>query len=458
MAGDKYQMDMCRGPLLRKIVIYTIPLIASAMIHQLFSAADLIVVGRFSPHQDMAAVGSCLPICSLIVNVFFGIAVGAGVLCANGIGAKDKLLTSRAIHTAILFAASGGVVLMLAGLAVAKPLLHLMDTPDDVMDKAAWYMRIYCLGLPTLSVYVYGAALLRAMGDTKRPLYYLIFSGIVNVVLNYIMVAFFSMGAVGVALATMFSFILSAYLVVRALTGMPGALKLKKSLLKIDFTIFRKMLWIGLPAGIQGSFFAISNFVLQGATNSFGSSAMAGNAAALNIECIIYSACFGFNQTATSFSGQNFGAQNYQRVAKSSIYCIWLAGIGVGLFGIICTIFGKELLSIYNPDPEVVAWGMQRLRVVFVTYALCAIMDCISGTLRGIGHSVGPMLVTLFCICVLRVAWVWWAFPLHPTISMLMLSYPLSWSMTCILTGTHLYFAMRKLLHHSSTKYAAIPK
>ena len=458
MSAQKHSMDMCSGPLFRKIILYAIPLIASSMIHQLFSAADLIVVGRFSSHQDMAAVGSCLPVCGLIVNVFFGISIGAGVLAANGIGAKDKMLTSRSIHTAMMVSGIGGAVLMLLGLCITTPLLHLMDTPDNVMDKAAWYMRIYCLGLPTLSIYVYGAALMRAMGDTKRPLYYLIFSGIVNVVLNYILVAFFSMGAVGVSIATMFSFVLSAYLVVRALMGMKGALKLKKSLLKVDFSIFRKMLWIGLPAGIQGSFFAISNFVLQGATNSFGSAAMAGNAAALNIECIIYSACFAFNQTATSFAGQNYGAKNYKRVAQSALYCVYISGAGVGLLGLVCTVFGRELISIYNPDPVVVDWGMQRLVVVFISYAICAVMDCITGALRGIGHSLAPMLVTFFGVCFLRIFWTWWVFPLHPTLGMLMGCYPVSWTITALLTGGHLYYLLKKLLHNSTSHYSVVSR
>ena len=459
MADSKHQMDMCNGPLFRKIIIYALPLIATSMLQQLFSAADLIVVGRYAPYQDMAAVGSCLPICSLIINIFFGISVGAGVLTANGIGARDRTLTSRAIHTAITVAGVGGLALTFIGLLITPWLLQLMDTPPDVMPKAASYMRIYCIGLPAWSLYAYGGSLLRAMGDTKRPLYYLIFAGIINVIFNYILVVFFSMGVNGVAIATMISFIISAVLVLRALMNMPGSLKLKKNLLKVDFKIFRQMLWIGVPAGVQGSFFSIANFVLQGAINSFGSAAMAGNAAAINIEAILYSACFSFNQAATSFAGQNFGAKKYDRVIKSNKYCVLTSGISVGIFGLFCSCFGRELISIYNSDPTVIDWGIQRVNVVYTCYAFCAVMDSICGTLRGIGRSVVPMMITLFGVCALRIAWVWWVFPLHPTLGMLMGSYPVSWAFNALLTGIYLYFIFKKFNHpEKSSGYSTVPR
>ena len=444
MAGKKYQMDMCCGPLFRKIILFTLPLIATAALQQLFSAADLIMVGRYASYQDMAAVGSCLPVCGLIVNVFFGISIGAGVLTANGIGAKDKLLTSRSIHTAMMFSGVGGIGLMIFGLIVTYPLLKLMDTPPDVIGKAAWYMAIYCLGLPTLSLYAYGASLLRAMGDTKRPLYYLIFSGIANVALNYFLVAICSLGVIGVAFATMFSFAVSAVLVIRALMYMPGALKLKKSLLKIDWDIFRQMLKIGLPAGVQGGFFAISNFVIQGAINSFGSAAMAGSAAALNVETILYSASFGFNQAATSFAGQNMGAGKYERVKQSAIQCAVTSGVGLAIIGTLCTIWGRQLIAVCNPDPEVVEWGMQRAIAVFASYGLCAVMDSITGTLRGMGKSTGPMVVSLFGVCVTRMAWVWMVFSSIRSMKVLMLCYPVSYIITIIITGIMLYFELKK--------------
>ena len=444
MAGKKYQMDMCSGPLFSKIIIFALPLIATAALQQLFSAADLIVVGRHASYQDMAAVGTCVPVCGLIVNVFFGISVGAGVLTANGIGAKDKILTSRSIHTAMLFAGVGGTVLMVLGLASVYWLLKLMDTPEDVMGKALWYMCIYCIGLPMLSLYAYGAALMRAMGDTKRPLYYLIFSGIVNVILNYILVVFFSLGVIGVALATMASFAISALLVIKAMMNMSGALKLKKNLLKMDWKILKEMLWIGLPAGLQGFCFAISNFIIQGAINSFGSAAMAGNAAAINIETIIYSVSFSFNQTATSFAGQNMGAKKYNRVAKSAWYCFLTAGAIVAVVGVLCVVFGRPLLAVYNPDPEVVEWGMQRATVVFLSFFLCAVMDSITGSLRGMGKSIGPMVVSLFGVCSVRMFWVWSIFPKNKSLSMLMVSYPVSYVITIALTGAMLYYALKK--------------
>ena len=435
---------MCSGPLFKKIIRFTLPLVATFALQQLFSAADLIVVGRYADYQDMAAVGTCIPLCSLIVNVFFGISVGAGVLTANGIGAKDKILTSRSIHTAMMFAGWGGVGLMVFGLLITYPLLKLMDTPPDVIGKAAWYMIIYCIGLPTLALYAYGAALLRAMGDTRRPLIYLVFSGIVNVVLNYILVAFFSLGVVGVALATMVSFIISAVLVIRALMGMPGALKLKKSLLKMDWGIFRKMLKIGLPAGIQGACFAVSNFILQGAINSFGSAAMAGSAAALNVETVLYSVSFGFNQAATSFAGQNMGAEKYDRVKRSAVQCALTSFIALTVVGTLCTVWGRPLVAIYNSDPEVVNWGMQRALAVYSSYGLCAMMDCITGTLRGMGKSTGPMVVSIFGVCISRMLWVWLVFAHFRNMTILMLCYPVSYIVTIAVTAVMLYFELKK--------------
>lgn len=456
--ASKHHMDMCNGPLFRKIILFALPLIATAALQQLFSAADMVIVGRFGSDADMAAVGSCLPVCGLIVNIFFGISIGAGVICANGIGAKDKLRTSRSIHTAMMFAGIGGITLMVIGLFSAKPVLIMMNTPDNVLDKAVWYMVIYCLGLPTLSLYAYGATLLRTMGDTKRPLYYLIFSGIVNIIANYILVVFFSMGAAGVSLATALSFALSAVLVIRAMSGMPGAMKFKRTLLKIDWKIFREMLRIGLPAGIHGCLFAISNVVIQGAINSFGSTAMAGSAAALNIETIIYAGSFSFNQAATSFAGQNMGAKKYDRVKRSAVYCIITSGVLVGSVGAVCTIFGRQLLSIYNPNPEIISKGMERAIAVFLSYGLCAIMDSISGTLRGMGKSFGPMLLSIFGVCFVRIVWVWSIFRLHKTLSMLMLSYPVSYAVTIVLTGWMLKKELAKYMEHKNSGYSTVAK
>lgn len=453
MSRDRYHMDMCNGPLFRKIIWFALPLIATGALQQLFSAADLIVVGRFATYQDMAAVGACLPVSGLIVNVLFGVSVGAGVLTANGIGARDKILTSRSIHTAMCVAGIGGVLLMLVGIVVTTPVLRMLDTPEDVLSKAAWYMYIFCIGLPTWSIYAYGSSLMRAMGDTKRPLYYLIFAGIVNVILNYILVAFFSLGVIGVALATMASFVISSILVTRALMNMPGALRLRKNLLKIDWAIFRRMLWIGLPAGIQGCFFSISNCVIQGAINTFGSTAMAGSAAALNIETIIYSASFSFNQTATSFAGQNMGAENYSRVARSAKYCIITSFLFVGLIGVVSTVFAPQLIAAYNSDPAVVEWGVQRGNTVFISYALCAVMDCITGSLRGMGKSLSPMLMTLFGVCAVRIAWVWWVFPLKHSMVLLMLSYPVSYIVNIILTGATLYWSLKKYMEHNKKEH-----
>ena len=456
MSSDKYRVDMCSGPLFRKIVIYTLPLMATVVLQNIFSAADLIVVGRYATYKDVAAVGSCLPVCSLIINIFFGISVGAGVLVANAVGAKDGRRISRSLHTAMLFAASGGIFLMVSGGIAAYPLLKLMDTPDDVIRGAMWYMFIYSLGIPALSLYGYGSAIMRAMGDTRRPLIYLIFSGIINVVLNFVLVVFFNLGVIGVAVATVVSFGISAVLIIRAMMNMRGAFQLKIDLLKIDRPTLFEMLRIGLPAGINGSAFAITNFIIQGAINSFGSAAMAGSAAVVNVECIIWALVFSITQTATNFASQNVGAGNYPRVKRSAFYCAGSSAVIVGIVGILCCVFGEKLIGICSSDAEVIRWGMQRGVVVFLSYCLCGIMESINGTLRGMGYSFEPMLFSIFGVCIVRIMWVWLVFPLCRSVSVLMLSYPVSYIITIMFAGTYLHRAFRKHIPDVKSKYATL--
>ena len=305
--SSKYQMDMCRGPLFGQIVIFSVPLMLSGILQLLFNAADLVVIGRFAPHEALAAVGSTASLTGLIVNVFMGLSVGTNVLVANYYGAKDRKLVSRTVHTAILMAAVGGTVLAFLGILLARPMLSLMGTPDNVLSKACVYMWIYFAGMPLIMLYNFGSAVMRAVGDTRRPLFFLLFAGIVNVVLNLFFVLVFHMDVAGVALATVISQGIAAYLVIRCLMNARDACRLKYRGLKIDPTILRNMLWIGLPAGIQGMFFSLSNITIQSSVNSFGSLAIAGNTAAISLEGFVYIGSNAFHQTVVSFAGQNLG-------------------------------------------------------------------------------------------------------------------------------------------------------
>ncbi len=453
--SSKYQMDMCRGPLFGQIVIFSVPLMLSGILQLLFNAADLVVVGRFAPHEALAAVGSTASLTGLIVNVFMGLSVGTNVLVANYYGAKDRKLVSRTVHTAILMAAVGGTILAFLGILLARPMLSLMGTPDNVLSKACVYMWIYFAGMPLIMLYNFGSAVMRAVGDTRRPLFFLLFAGIVNVVLNLFFVLVFHMDVAGVALATVISQGIAAYLVIRCLMNARDACRLKYRGLKIDPTILRNMLWIGLPAGIQGMFFSLSNITIQSSVNSFGSLAIAGNTAAISLEGFVYIGSNAFHQTVVSFAGQNLGGRRYDRVRRSILYSIICASVMSLTLGFGFLWAGRELLSFYNSDPDVISWGLLRMKVLFSTCFLCAIMDVISGSLRGLGHSVMPAVVTLLGVCVLRIAWVWWIFPLHPTMGNLMLSYPITWTLTAAVNGFYLYYLCRQLFQQGRS--AVVP-
>lgn len=455
MQADKYHIDMCRGPLFSKIVLFSVPLILSGILQLLFNAADLIVIGHFAPHEAMAAVGATTFITSLIVNVFIGLSIGTNVLVANYLGAKDRKNVSRAAHTAIMVSLTGGVLLTIAGLFISKPLLVLTATPDNILLKSCIYMWIYCSGLTFILLYNFGSAIMRAAGDTRRPLYYLIIAGIINVLLNLLFVLVFHLEVAGVALATVISQMVAAYLVIRNLTKARDACRIKRNMLRINGPILRKMLWIGLPAGLQGAFFSISNLIIQSSINSFGSVAMAGSTAAISLEGIVYVGAYSYHQTVISFTGQNFGAKKYGRIRKSILYCM-ICSITINLlmgFGFYWA--GQPLLAIYNPDPEVIAWGILRMKILFTTYFLCAIMDIVSGALRGLGHSILPAVVTMLGVCVLRVFWTLFIFPLDPTMENLMLSYPISWGLTAAVNGAILLYVCRKLFADASGSHYA---
>ncbi|RGC31051.1 MATE family efflux transporter [Enterocloster aldenensis] len=427
-----YEIDMCDGPLLSKILLFSVPLMMSGILQLLFNAADIIVVGRFAGSSALAAVGSTSSLINLLINVFVGLSVGVNVLVAKYYGGQREKDMSETVHTAVLTSLLSGLFLVILGGIAARPLLHLMGTPDDVLDQAVLYMRIYFLGMPVLMVYNFGAAILRAIGDTRRPLYFLFMAGVVNVALNLFFVIGLGMGVDGVGWATVISEHVSALLVLKSLMEAPGALKLNLKELRIHPKKLKRIVKIGLPAGMQGAIFSISNVLIQSSVNSFGSIAMAGNTASANIEGFVYTAMNAVYQTNLSFTSQNLGGRKYSRINRIMYICLAVVTVVGITLGITAVLAGDLLLGIYSSDAQVLRYGMLRLEIICGTYFLCGIMDCMVGSLRGLGYSVIPMFVSLTGACGLRVLWVFTVFAAYRSLDVLYLSYPVSWAITAI--------------------------
>ena len=427
-----YEIDMCDGPLLSKILLFSVPLMMSGILQLLFNAADIIVVGRFAGSSALAAVGSTSSLINLLINVFVGLSVGVNVLVAKYYGGQREKDMSETVHTAVLTSLLSGLFLVILGGIAARPLLHLMGTPDDVLDQAVLYMRIYFLGMPVLMVYNFGAAILRAIGDTRRPLYFLFMAGVVNVALNLFFVIGLGMGVDGVGWATVISEHVSALLVLKSLMEAPGALKLNLKELRIHPKKLKRIVKIGLPAGMQGAIFSISNVLIQSPVNSFGSIAMAGNTASANIEGFVYTAMNAVYQTNLSFTSQNLGGRKYSRINRIMYICLAVVTVVGITLGITAVLAGDLLLGIYSSDAQVLRYGMLRLEIICGTYFLCGIMDCMVGSLRGLGYSVIPMFVSLTGACGFRVLWVFTVFAAYRSLDVLYLSYPVSWAITAI--------------------------
>ncbi|MCM1540122.1 MAG: MATE family efflux transporter [Blautia sp.] len=450
--SKKYEIDMCNGPLLGKILIFYVPLMLSGVLQLLFNAADIAVVGHFAGNESLAAVGSTGSLTNLIVNLFMGLSVGANVLVARYYGAGQLKELKEMVQTAVATAVVSGVLLIFVGFLVAKPALSLMATPDDVIDHSVLYMRIYFAGMPFMMAYNFGSAVLRAVGDTRRPLYYLMVAGVVNVVLNLIFVIYFSMGVAGVATATVISQAISAALVIRCLVRTDGVYKLELKGIRIMPDKLVRMFRIGIPAGLQGSLFSISNVLIQSSVNSFGSIAMAGNTAGSNVEGFVYTSMNAFHQAAISFAGQNYGAMKYKRVGKVLLICEALVVV-VGLaLGNAAYFFAGSILKIYSTDPEVISYGILRMSYISVTYFLCGMMDVIVGVLRGIGCSIMPMLVSLTGACLFRVVWIYTIFRQVRTLACLYISYPISWALTFLVHLVCFAIVYRKLLRSRTVK------
>ena len=441
----KYEMDMCSGSILKKMLMFTLPLMLSSILQLLFNAADIVVVGRFAGDNSLAAVGSTTALINLLTNLFVGLSIGANVTAARNYGGKREDALSRTVHTSITISIISGVVLTVIGVLGTKEMLRLMSTPDEIIDLAADYLRIYFAGITATTIYNFGSALLRAIGDTKRPLYYLLAAGAVNVVLNLLFVIVFKMDVSGVALATIISESLSAFLVIRCLMRETGAIKLELKKLRVHKAELISIIRIGLPAGFQGIVFALSNVVIQSSVNLFGNIVVAGNSAAANIEGFVYMAMNSFYQATLSFMSQNFGAGQYKRLNKI-LACGELCVVAVGLvLGNAAVLFGNQLLSIYSDSPEVIAAGMVRLHYISKVYFLCGIMDVLVGALRGIGYSVLPMVVSLLGACGLRLLWIATVFqiPRFHKVEVVYLSYAITWIITA---GVHFlcYVIVRK--------------
>ncbi|MBQ0039531.1 MAG: MATE family efflux transporter [Treponema sp.] len=443
----KHTMDMTEGPVLSKILLFAIPLIFSSVLQILFNAADIVVVGKFVGDTALAAVGSNSALINLVTNLFIGLSIGANVVVARNFGAKKDEDTSIAVHTSIALGFTSGIILTLIGIIGAPFFLKLMMTPKDVLPQAVLYLRIIFSGMTCMMIYNFASAILRAVGDTKRPLYYLLFAGLLNVVLNLLFVVVFKLSVAGVGLATIMSQVVSCVLVLRCLSKEESSIKLCIRKLAIDRSKFLQILKIGLPAGLQGVVFALSNTVIQSSVNSFGSIVMAGSAAAQNVEGIVYFTMNSFYQACISFTSQCLGAKKYKRIDRvlgMSLLCVTCAGL---IAGWTLYLSGRHILVLFTENPNVVEAGMDRLRVILTTYFLCGVMDVLVGSLRGIGYSVMPMVVSLLGSCALRLVWLATVFhiPRFHVTETIYMSYPISWLITLSVHAICLAVLRRKL-------------
>lgn len=431
---SKNQINMTEGPVFYKLLQFSIPLIFSSVLQLLFNAADLVVVGKFAGDEALAAVGSTGSLINLLINAFTGLAIGTNVVAANYYGANDKERVKSTVNTSMLLSIYSGLILTVVGVLCCRSLLTLMGAPDDVLNLAALYLKIYFGGITATMIYNFGSALLRAKGDTKRPLYILFLSGVINLILNLIFVIGFNMSVAGVGIATVISQIVAAAMVVFLLIKETDEFHLDLRKLSIEKKIFVKIVKIGLPAGFQGIMFSFSNVIIQTSVNSFGKVVISGNSAACNLEGFVYTAMNGFSQGALTFCSQNLGAKKLDRIKK----VVWVSQLSVIVIGVtLSTLFlilGRQLLGFYTKNPEVVDAGMVRLWVIFTTYFLCGLMDAMANSIRGIGHSLIPVITSLIGACLFRIVYLMTIFKMerfHYPIT-IFFSYPISWIITYV--------------------------
>lgn len=445
MSKEKYEMDMCSGPILHKLIVFTFPLMLSGVCQLLFHTIDIIVIGKFSGSQSLAAVGSTSSLINIFTNLFLGVSAGVNVCAARYFAIKNEDSISRTVHTAMLTALISGIFMSVTGILFSYPALKAMDSPDNIIGLSSLYIRIYFLGMPFFMLYNYGAAILRAIGDTRRPLFFLVISGIVNAFLNLILVIVFHLDVAGVAIATVISQMLSCILVIRCLCKARGAYHLSLAKLQIDRNYLGQILQIGLPAGIQSTIITFSNVLLQSSVNSFGPVAMAGYTGANNLINYQFLIVNSISQACMCFTSQNYGAGKLERINRIILECAALTLIVGSATGCITWFYGSHLLQIYTSDPDVIASGLAILATASTPYALFGLMDLLPGALRGMGHSTAPMILSLIGTVGVRIIWIFEVFPYCRTLSFLFISYPASWVVTILMQLICLFIVKKQI-------------
>lgn len=446
MKKNKYEIDMCNGTIMDKLISFALPLMLSGILQLMFNAVDLVVVGHFSGEEALAAVGSTTALIAVFTNLFIGISLGANVLAARFYAAGRDKEMSETVHTAITLALVSGVLMAIIGVIFAKGALQLMDTPDNVINLSTLYMRIYFMGMPFFMLYNYGAAILRAVGDTKRPLIFLIISGVTNAILNMILVIVFNLGVAGVAIGTVMSQLMSCVLVLRCLCNTDSSYQLHLDQLAIKGVYLKQIFQVGIPAGIQSTVINFSNVLLQSSVNSFGSTAMAGYTAANNLLGFLYMSVNAVTQACMSFTSQNYGVGKYKRMDRVLMDCLILTVAVSGTLGCGVYLFGPQILRIYTTEPDVIACGMEILSITTIPYFLCGIMDLFPGSLRGMGYSAVPMVLSVIGTVGTRILWIYGFFPHNRSLFFLFISYPGSWIITIVMQVVCYLYVRRRCI------------
>ena len=451
MKKNKYEIDMCNGTIMDKLISFSLPLMLSSILQLMFNAVDIIVVGRFSGSQALAAVGSTTALINIFTNLFIGISLGANVLAARYYAAGRDKEMSEAVHTAITLALISGIVMAFVGFGAARGALGIMDTPGDVIGQATLYMRIYFLGMPFFMLYNYGAAILRAVGDTKRPLVFLAVAGMANVALDLLLVIVIPLGVAGVAVGTVTSQMISCILVLRCLYKSEGSYQIRFSGLTIKGVYLKRIFQVGIPAGIQSTVINFSNALLQSSVNSFGSTAMAGYTAANNILSFLYVSVNAVTQACMSFTSQNYSVGKQKRMDRVLLDCMVLSAGVAGVLGVGAYVFGSQILKIYTSEPDVIQCGLEILAITTVPYFLCGIMDLLPGALRGMGRSAVPMVLSVIGTVGIRILWVYVFFPQHRSLYFLFISYPGSWIVTIAMQAICFIFVRKQCIRQLKT-------
>ena len=456
MKKNKYEIDMCNGSIMDKLISFSLPLMLTSILQLMFNAVDIIVVGHYTGSEALAAVGSTTALINIFTNLFIGVSLGANVLAARYFAAGQDKEMSEAVHTAIALALVSGVIMAFVGVGATRLALEVMDTPANVIDQSVLYMRIYFMGMPFFMLYNYGAAILRAVGDTKRPLMFLAVSGMANVVLDLAFVIVVPLGVAGVAIGTVASQMISCILVIRCLCKTESSYQLRFSRLAIKSVYLKRIFQVGIPAGIQSTVINFSNAMLQSSVNSFGSTAMAGYTAANNVMGFLYAAVNAVTQACMSFTSQNYSVRKPKRMDRVLVDCMILS-VGVSVvFGVGAYLFGSQILKIYTTDAEVIQCGLEILSITTVPYFLCGIMDLIPGALRGMGHSAVPMILSVIGTVGTRIIWIYLIFPQHRSLYFLFISYPGSWIATILLQAVCFWFVRKQCLRHLKMDGAAV--